>query len=286
MSNNVNSDNNLVVYKSFFCSSYKNYFERRMKYINNLELTGFYITIRGNNMNDFYWFLIENGYYSIFDIVNTPTINIKNKKIVFTCHHPLIDKNVAQFNIKIFDKNESGDEIIVPDKEKILELYDNQQYKKIFNFQTDFNVIIKIEQIFKKIFSLQNYQFFNFYAEISASEKILYCLAFLLNSPDKKIYDPDFFKYLYCKKNCDSSTFTNLDYYYYKNYMLQSKDLSNINLDGFNRYQIYIRLKKRNQLLTNLLFFSGIKFPEIKDNIIPKCEYDIFARNCIVVYHE
>ena len=39
--------NNQIVYKSFFCTSYRNYFERRMIYINNLEITWYYITIKG-----------------------------------------------------------------------------------------------------------------------------------------------------------------------------------------------------------------------------------------------
>ena len=45
-------------------------------------------------------------------------------------------------------------------------------------------------------------------------------------------------------------------------------------------------LEKRNNKLINLIFFGGIKFDILNNEIFPKNGYDIFYTNQLMLYHE
>lgn len=83
-----------------------------------------------------YWY-IRNNYKSVF---------------IFTCHIPFIDNEYCQFNVKIFHKKDENINEIFGEMNKMMNKLSTGFYNEIIDFQSGFNLIIKIERTFRKFF--------------------------------------------------------------------------------------------------------------------------------------
>ena len=312
-----------VIYENSYKDIIGSYNKRKQKWINNLEIDKFGITIFPKNKNillflsknvDEYTYTMRD--LNCKDLINELFIRKLNMMFIGVNNNSYKDnpevlkgkrsyKNLEGIdnytNILLYKKDFRCTNINKYDKEeeskKINELIDNKDYKVIFNFQNDNNIINTILDNYDVLYAEFKLNKVDCYYQMILDEYNIYFLSFIIKNIIAYDYKYYVFLYLFNFLNTHENNYSIYTYNLFETFKKNERNKKTLN-DILNNktkkskidyvFNYDMRMTKRNLRLINILCFLGIKFgSEFNYNYqIPISPFHLFLQNAIIVFYE